>query len=152
MSARKRSHCRACRQRLTLGSGLGCPDWPSCSGTFLPELSTHVWIEYGNRLLSGVVGAGCFAAGVLVFRVRPFRRELVRPALILLFGVVAQGLLGAATVLLHLSWPVVIAHYLLSMILLLAGTVLVWRLLGKPGAPAGRAVVVATRVLVAFGG
>ncbi|MGH2948402.1 MAG: COX15/CtaA family protein [Solirubrobacteraceae bacterium] len=137
--------------RLT-GSGLGCPDWPSCSGTFLPELSTHVWIEYGNRLLSAVVGGACFAAGVLVFRVRPFRRELVRPALVLLFGVVAQGLLGAATVLLHLSWPVVIAHYLLSMILLLAGAVLVWRLLGPRGSSADRAVTLATRALVAFGG
>jgi cytochrome c oxidase assembly protein subunit 15 len=140
--------------RLT-GSGLGCPDWPSCSGTFLPELSTHVWIEYGNRLLSSVVGAACIAAGVLVFRVRPFRRELVRPALFLLFGVVAQGLLGAATVLLHLSWPVVIAHYLLSMALLTAGAVLVWRLHRPPAESlpsSDRPVTLATRALVAFGG
>jgi heme a synthase len=158
--------------RLT-GSGLGCPDWPSCSGTFLPELSTHVWIEYGNRLLSSVVGAACVAAGVLVFRVRPFRRELVRPAVFLLLGVVAQGLLGAATVLLHLSWPVVIAHYLLSMALLAAGAVLVWRLRGPVAAAerathddssdrpvvsathhesADRPVTLATRALVAYGG
>ena len=39
--------------RLT-GSGLGCPSWPDCSGTFVPELDTHVWIEYGNRLFSTV--------------------------------------------------------------------------------------------------
>ena len=138
--------------RLT-GSGLGCPDWPSCSGTFVPELDTHVWIEYGNRLLSGVVGAGCFAAGVLVFRVRPFQRDLVAPAVAMLVGVVAQGLLGAATVLLHLSWPVVIAHYLLSMALLLAAAVLVWRL-RRPDrpVPADRAVSLATRALVGYGG
>lgn len=140
--------------RLT-GSGLGCPDWPRCSGTFLPELSFHVWVEYGNRLLSGVVGAVCIAAGLLVFRLRPFRRDLLLPALVLPVGVIVQGLLGAATVLLHLHWPVVIAHYLLSMVLLVAAAVLLWRLRHPPGAapPAGdRPVALATRALVAYGG
>jgi heme a synthase len=139
--------------RLT-GSGLGCPDWPRCGGTFLPELSTHVFIEYGNRVLSGFVGVACVAAGVLVFRVRPFRRDLVRPALVVLFGVLAQALLGGATVLLDLSWPVVIAHYLLSMVLLVAAAVLVWRA-RRPGPTAesgDRPVTLATRALVVFAG
>jgi len=140
--------------RLT-GSGLGCPSWPDCSGTFVPELDTHVWIEYGNRLFSTVVGAACIAAGVLAFRVRPLRRDLLRPAALLAAGVLAQGLLGGLTVLLHLSWQVVIAHYLLSMTLLIAGTVLVWRVHRPPGAPAAagdRLLVLGTRVLVLYGG
>jgi heme a synthase len=140
--------------RLT-GSGLGCPSWPDCSGTFLPELSSHVWIEYGNRLFSSVVGVTCVAAGVLAFRVRPFRPDFVRPALVLAGGVVAQGLLGGLTVALDLSWPVVIAHYLLSMTLLLAAAVLVWRVRRPPGAapPAGdRLVTLLVRALVAYGG
>jgi heme a synthase len=140
--------------RLT-GSGLGCPSWPDCSGTFLPELSSHVWIEYGNRLFSTVVGIACIAAGVLAFRVRPFRADLVRPALVLAGGVVAQGLLGGLTVALDLSWPVVIAHYLLSMTLLVAGALLVWRVRHEPAEaePAGdRHLTLATRVLVAYGG
>ena len=41
--------------RLT-GSGLGCPDWPTCDGGVVPEAAGHAWIEYTNRLLSGVVG------------------------------------------------------------------------------------------------
>jgi len=139
--------------RLT-GSGLGCPSWPDCSGTFVPELDTHVWIEYGNRLFSTVVGIACIAAGVLAFRVRPLRRDLLGPGKLLAAGVVAQGLLGGLTVALHLSWQVVIAHYLLSMLLLIAGAVLVWRVHRSPeqGAPAGdRVVVLATRVLVVYG-
>src|SRR4051812_33855959 len=99
----------------TTGSGLGCPDWPDCKGTFLPARDTAAWIEYSNRLLSSVVGIVCVAAGLLVYRRRPFRRDLVRPAMVLPVGVVAEGALGAAAVGLDLSWPVVIAHYLLSL-------------------------------------
>jgi cytochrome c oxidase assembly protein subunit 15 len=137
--------------RLT-GSGLGCPSWPDCRGTFLPELSSHVWIEYGNRLFSSVVGVACLSAGVLAFRVRPRRAELLRPASVLAGGVVAQGLLGGLTVALDLSWPVVIAHYLLSMTLLLAATILVWRVRGEPAPHGDRLVAIATRALVVFGG
>jgi heme a synthase len=139
--------------RLT-GSGLGCPSWPDCSGTFVPELDTHVWIEYGNRLFSTVVGIACIAAGVLAFRVRPRRDDLKRPAALLALGVIAQGVLGGITVLLHLTWQVVIAHYLLSMILLVAGAVLVWRVRRPPAetpAPTDRLVVLGTRVLVVYG-
>jgi cytochrome c oxidase assembly protein subunit 15 len=136
--------------RLT-GSGLGCPSWPDCRGTFLPELSSHVWIEYGNRLFSSVVGVACVAAGALVFRVRPRRPDLVRPALVLAGGVVAQGLLGGLTVALDLSWPVVIAHYLLSMTLLLAAAILVWRVRGGIASGGDRYVTIATRALVIYG-
>jgi heme a synthase len=136
--------------RLT-GSGLGCPSWPDCSGTFVPELDTHVWIEYGNRLFSTVVGVACIAAGVLAFRVRPLRRDLLRPAAALAAGVVAQGLLGGLTVILHLSWQVVIAHYLLSMTLLVAGAVLVWRVRGGTAGGGDRLVMLGTRVLVVYG-
>jgi cytochrome c oxidase assembly protein subunit 15 len=140
--------------RLT-GSGLGCPDWPRCGGTFLPELSLHVVIEYGNRVLSAGVGIVSLAAGLLVFRRRPFRRDLVRPALVLPLGVLAQGLLGGATVLLDLSWPVVIAHYLLSMALLVAAVVLVWRVRRDPDEPApvmeDRPIGLGARALVLYG-
>jgi cytochrome c oxidase assembly protein subunit 15 len=137
--------------RLT-GSGLGCPSWPDCRGTFLPELSSHVWIEYGNRLFSSVVGVACLAAGALAFRVRPRRADLLRPASVLAGGVVAQGLLGGLTVALDLSWPVVIAHYLLSMTLLLAATILVWRVRGEVAGRGDRHVALAVRALVIFGG
>jgi heme a synthase len=120
----------------------------------VPELDTHVWIEYGNRLFSTVVGAACLAAGLLAYQVRPRRPDLLRPATVLGAGVVAQGLLGGLTVALHLSWQVVIAHYLLSMVLLTAGALLVWRVRRAPGAaaPGGdRLGVLGTRVLVVYG-
>src|SRR5690349_598697 len=90
--------------RLT-GSGLGCPSWPKCDGgRLLPELHVHTLIEFGNRMVTGVVGLPCILAAIGAFRLRPFRRDLVVPALILPAGVVLQAVLGGLTVLLDLSW------------------------------------------------
>src|SRR4051812_14686640 len=138
----------------TSGSGLGCPDWPDCRGTFLPAFEKHTWMEYSNRLLSSVVGVICVAAGLLAFRLRPFRRDIVRPALVLPVGVILEGALGAAAVAFDLEWPGVIAHYLLSLILLVAATLVVWRLRRPEDAPrpANDAMVVrGTRALTAYG-
>ena len=66
--------------RLT-GSGLGCPNWPKCNGGLFPPLHSHQLIEYGNRLVTGVVGLPCLAAAIGAYRLRPFRPELTRPAL-----------------------------------------------------------------------
>ncbi len=139
--------------RLT-GSGLGCPDWPQCHGTLTPELSSHVAMEYGNRLLSALVGIPCLLLAGMAFRLRPFRRELVVPAVLLPLGVAAQGILGGLTVIFDLSWEMVIAHYLLSIVLLVAAVVLVWRLRRGPGAARPelpRSTVFATRALVLWG-
>src|SRR3954469_15465514 len=137
------------------GSGLGCSNWPKCeAGRFLPELNSHTIIEFGNRMVTGVVGLPCLLAAVGAFRLRPFRRDLVVPAVILPLGVFAQAVLGGLTVLFDLSWQMVIAHYLLSAALLVAGAVLVWRVRRPAGAPApehARGLVVAVRMLAAFG-
>src|SRR3954453_8073973 len=37
--------------RLT-ASGLGCPDWPGCSGRPYPPASHHAVIEFSNRLIA----------------------------------------------------------------------------------------------------
>ena len=90
--------------RLT-GSGLGCPDWPKCYGGVAPPLETHAWIEYGNRLISGMVGLAAVAAGVLAFRRRPFRRDLARLGVLLPLGVVSQAVLGGVISLLGIVNP-----------------------------------------------
>src|SRR3954451_16082901 len=138
------------------GSGLGCSNWPKCeAGRFLPEVNSHTLIEFGNRTLTGVVGLPCLLAAIGAFRLRPFRRDLVVPAVILPLGVFAQAVLGGLTVLFDLSWEMVIAHYLLSAALLVAGAVLVWRVRRGAGAARPenpRAVVLATRALAVAGG
>jgi cytochrome c oxidase assembly protein subunit 15 len=115
------------------GSGLGCPDWPRCYGKALPPLSTHALIEFSNRMLSGLVGILTVAAAVLAFTRRPFRRDLAKLALLLPLGVVAQAVLGGFTVREHLAPGFVMAHFSLSMIILIAAVALAWRATYEPG-------------------
>jgi cytochrome c oxidase assembly protein subunit 15 len=118
--------------RLT-SSGLGCPDWPRCYGKALPPLSTHALIEFSNRMLSGLVGILTGVAAVLAFTRRPFRRDLAKLALLLPLGVVAQAVLGGFTVREHLAPGFVMAHFSLSMIILIAAVALAWRATYEPG-------------------
>jgi cytochrome c oxidase assembly protein subunit 15 len=118
--------------RLT-DSGLGCPDWPRCYGKALPPLSTHALIEFGNRALSGFVGILTGVAAVLAFTRKPFRRDLAWLAVSLPLGVVAQAVLGGFTVREHLAPGFVMAHFGLSMIILIGAVALAWRAAHEPG-------------------
>ena len=140
--------------RLT-GSGLGCESWPNCGpGQLLPAMSGHALIEFGNRMVTGVVGLPCVLAAIGAWRLRPYRRDLIVPAVILPIGVFAQAILGGLTVLFDLSWEMVIAHYLLSAALLVAGAVLVWRIRRPEDAAApthDKWLVIGVRTIAAFG-
>ncbi len=118
--------------RLT-GSGLGCPDWPRCYGKVLPPISLHALIEFGNRALSGLVGVLTVVAALVAFTRRPFRRDLAILALLLPLGVVGQAVLGGYTVREHLAPGFVMAHFVLSMIILIAAFALAWRAGEEPG-------------------
>jgi heme a synthase len=117
--------------RLT-GSGLGCPTWPQCvPGSYTPVVQQpqgwHKDIEFGNRMLAFVVGVAGVAALALTWRyVRRTGapRRLLGLAAAPLLGVVAQAVLGGITVLTGLSPATVAAHFLLSMVLVAASTVL----------------------------
>jgi cytochrome c oxidase assembly protein subunit 15 len=138
------------------GSGLGCPDWPRCEGTSLtPELSSHALIEFGNRMLTGVVGIPCILAALLAWRRRPFRRDIALVALLLPLGVAGQAVLGGLTVIYGLEPSWVIGHFLLSMLLLIACVALVWKARYEPDTRPPMADTVtrwAIRGLTAFGG
>ncbi|HWC27247.1 MAG TPA: COX15/CtaA family protein [Solirubrobacteraceae bacterium] len=116
------------------GSGLGCPTWPKCTQTSLyTELQLHGVIEFGNRLLTSVVGFAALAAFVGALRRRPFRRDLLLLSALLPLGVVAQAVLGGFTVLYDLAPGFVMSHYLLSMLILVACVALDWRAHHEPG-------------------
>jgi cytochrome c oxidase assembly protein subunit 15 len=118
--------------RLT-DSGLGCENWPKCGGTPLPPLSSHALIEFGNRAVSGLVGVITLIVFVFALTRRPFRRDLAWLALALPLGVVGQAVLGGFTVLEHLAPGFVMAHFCLSMVILIAAVSLAWRASHEPG-------------------
>ena len=137
------------------GSGLGCPNWPKCGEGVVAPLEAHAWIEYGNRLASALVGLVSLAAGLAAWRRRPFRRDLAVIGTLLPVGVLMQGVLGGLTVLFELKPGFVMAHFLLSMLILCAAVALYWRARHEPEQLARRTndarLVRATRALVPVG-
>jgi cytochrome c oxidase assembly protein subunit 15 len=132
------------------GSGLGCPDWPRCYGHVYPPLKTHALIEFSNRIVSGAVGVVVVAVAAAAWRRRPFRRDLAWLSLLLPLGVVGQAVLGGYTVENKLAPGFVMAHFGLSMLILVAAVTLAWRAREKAteAAPEDRASVWAVRALL----
>ena len=111
--------------RLT-GSGLGCVDWPACNEErFVDVSTTHAAIEQLNRLFTGVVAASVIAAVLAALFVRPRERRLVRLALWLVAGVLAQVVLGGIVVLTGLHPLSNMGHFLLSIALMYGAYLLV---------------------------
>jgi cytochrome c oxidase assembly protein subunit 15 len=110
--------------RLT-GSGLGCSDWPRCSqDRFVAEFDYHPMVEFMNRLFTGAVSVFVVLAVLGSLVRRPRRRDLTWWSLGLVAGVVGQIVLGGLVVLFDLSPWLVIAHFVLSMVLVWNGVVL----------------------------
>ncbi|MFY9265239.1 MAG: COX15/CtaA family protein [Solirubrobacterales bacterium] len=118
--------------RLT-ASGLGCPDWPRCYGRAYPPLNTHSMIEFGNRVFSGFVTIAVLAAAIGAMRRRPYRRDIAVWAWLLPLGAFTQAALGAYTVESELAYGWVMAHFTLSMVMMIAAVTLVWKASREPG-------------------
>ena len=114
-------------------SGLGCGPansgfhgWPFCNGDVVPGLDLNTIIEYSHRTVAGIVGLMMIALAVLAWRRHRANRPLVRAAIGAALLVMAQGLLGAATVENNLDETLVAAHLGLAMIFF-ALTIFIWR-------------------------
>ena len=110
--------------RLT-DSGLGCSHWPGCErGRPLPEKDVHAFVEFGNRLVGGVVITVTLLTWLAARKTPGLPVWVRRLALGVLLGALAQAPLGYLAVASDLRWPVVMSHLLLS-IALLAGAVVI---------------------------
>ncbi len=138
--------------RLT-GSGLGCPTWPQCvSGSIAPvphqaQGQLHAWIEFGNRLLTGLLIIVIIASVIGAFRWGRGRADwkVIRVLALTQFaGIVGQIVLGGITVLTKLNPIAVTLHFLLSIVLIAATLSFRERIFGK----ARTEVLPMTRLLI----
>ncbi len=129
------------------GSGLGCPSWPNCDpGHLTPRSASDVnaMIEFLNRVFTTLVSIAVGLAVVGSLLREPRRRDLTWLSLGLVAGFFAQAVLGGLVVLFELQPQFVMAHFLLSLVLLANG-ILLHRRAGEPRGPAHLRVAPAVR-------
>jgi cytochrome c oxidase assembly protein subunit 15 len=125
----------------TTQSGMGCPDWPTCFGRWIPPLNAsqlppdfekylqkqdidhtfnvfHTWIEYFNRLLGALLGVFAVIQCALLFSKRSFYRKAYKLSLVYLLTVMLTGLFGAMVVKLNLAHISISVHLLFAIVLL----------------------------------
>lgn len=105
------------------GSGDGCPDWPTCFGSWIPPFEYHALIEYSHRTVAAV--SGLILIWLAVVLIKDYRRvpQLLWPGLIAAPLILIQGWLGKLVVEGGLSPAMVTVH--LANAMLLAGVLVV---------------------------
>ncbi|WP_341945281.1 COX15/CtaA family protein [Microbacterium sp. LWH11-1.2] len=106
--------------RLT-GSGLGCSEWPLCTPESLVPIyadqGVHGLIEFGNRLMTGVVGIIALLVVLLVLHHTGGRRALATSLKFAAAGIVAAGAAYALASPFHIpAAPVALGVLLLAVV------------------------------------
>lgn len=138
--------------RLT-GSGLGCSEWPNCtpeSFTPVPEQGIHGLIEFGNRVWGGIVVLIAVVMLVMAI-VQRAGRTIVTLASLVVGLTVAQALIGAVVVWMHLRPDTVGIHFFLSVVLVVLAAVMAWKVVVGPSGPrvAGRGQTILVHAMTA---
>ena len=105
-------------------SSLACPDWPTCFGTMVPEMTGGVFWEHLHRLVAGGLLLMFGLATWLAHREAADRPWIFRAALAGLGLLLAQSVLGGITVLYQLPDLVSTSHLALAFLFLALATAL----------------------------
>ena len=128
------------------GAGMGCPDWPTCFGQWIPPTSetqlpsdyqeiyadlgyadtrfnvVKTWTEYLNRLIGVSIGLLIFMTAVFSWRLRSYDFSIFVSSLAAFFMVGFQGWLGSKVVSSNLQPGMITLHMLVA--LAIVGTLL----------------------------
>lgn len=118
------------------GSGLACPDWPKCYGSFVPPREVQIWFEWGHRLLGAATGFLLMATTYTIYKnYSTLPKTLISIVLILLVTAVLLGGLIVKTeapLLETLSHTVIISTHLIIATVVLSLLVFLYKLLTEP--------------------
>jgi heme A synthase len=105
-------------------SSLACPDWPTCFGTLMPDMTGGVFWEHLHRLVAG--GLILFFAGALylTWKERPRQPWVLKAAWAGMGLLLIQAVFGGITVLLRLPDAISTSHLGLALLFLALATVL----------------------------
>ena len=123
------------------GSGMGCPDWPTCFGKIIPPFSVEellpdykikyavrgrkianfnpykTWTEYINRLLGVWTGIASLILFFMSFKYRKDKKEIFNYAGLSLALVIFNGWLGSIVVKTHLIPRIITLHMIFAIFL-----------------------------------
>ncbi len=126
------------------GAGMGCPDWPTCFGQWVPPTSeaqlpdnyqeiyaargysdtrfnvVKTWTEYTNRLVGVTIGLLIFATAVVSWRTRAFDPRIARASIAAFLMVGFQGWLGSRVVGSNLMPGMITLHMLAALAIVAA--------------------------------
>lgn len=108
-------------------SSLACPDWPTCFGTMMPEMTGGVFWEHLHRLWAGALVILFAVAVVLLRRTLPARIDLFRMGIAGLGLLLVQSVLGGLTVIYRLPDAISTTHLALAFAFLALVTIMVVR-------------------------
>ena len=106
------------------GSSLACPDWPTCFGTFVPEMTGGVFWEHLHRLVAGGLVLIFMAATYMAWKPEARRPAIRRWALAGIVLLLVQSLFGGLTVLMQLPDAISTTHLALAFLFLALVTAL----------------------------
>ncbi len=138
----------------TTHSGMGCPDWPTCFGKWIPPTNAselppdfekylgkqdidhqfnafHTWVEYINRLVGVLLGFFGLIQFVVAFGIRKMQRPAYKLSQFFLIGVILTGLFGAIVVKLNLAHASITVHLFFAILLAIIQLLLVLQLYNK---------------------
>ena len=128
------------------GAGMGCPDWPTCFGSWVPPLSeaqlpanyqeiyaelgysdtrfnvVKTWTEYANRLVGVSIGFLIFLTAIYSWSCRAHDTRIFKASVAAFLMVGFQGWLGAKVVGSNLQPGMITVHMLMA--LAIVGTLL----------------------------
>lgn len=100
------------------GSGLGCPDWPTCFGKWIPPMRADAIIEYTHRLVAALTSPLILAAALVGWWRYRKVRLIARPLMAALGLLAVQGALGGLVVILETPPDLVAVHLGIALIIL----------------------------------